>query len=89
MVDRNYAKLPLTRAEIQAILAAADDLEDVMNARHKQVKERGWNTKPPTKKAFVEAVLAENNLLRRPILLASGRLVVGRDADAIRALLGS
>jgi len=59
-----------------------------MNARHAIAKEGGWKDKAPTKAAFLAAAVEENKLLRRPILVAHGEVVVGRDLDGIRALLG-
>ena len=59
-----------------------------MNTRHKLVKANGWKEKAPSKAAFLKAALEENNLLRRPIVVSNGALVVGRDLEGIRALLG-
>lgn len=87
VVERNYAKQPLTKAELQRILKAFS-VAEVLNTRHRLAKERGWKEKAPSKKAFVEAVLEEPNLLRRPITLRDGEGVVGKDEDAIRGLLG-
>jgi arsenate reductase-like glutaredoxin family protein len=86
-VLRNYAKEPLTRAEIQQILAAAGGVAPVLNTRHKTAKENGWKEKAPSKTAFVAAVLAEPNLLRRPLTVHDGSLVAGKDMAGIRALL--
>ena len=58
-----------------------------MNTRHKRVKAEGWKARAPSRAVFAQAVVEENNLLRRPILLHGGRLVVGRDLDGIRAIL--
>lgn len=60
-----------------------------MNARHAIAKEHGWKAKAPSKTAFLAAAVKENKLLRRPILVAHGEVVVGRDLDGIRALLGA
>ena len=86
-VLRNYAKDPLTRKEVESILAAAGSVEAVLNTRHKLTKEKGWKDEPPSKTAFLEAVLAEPNLLRRPILVKGRKAVVGKDLDGIRKLL--
>ena len=86
--DRNYAKQPLTKAELERIVSAAGSVAAVLNTRHKVAKEQGWKEKPPSKTAFVKAALEENNLLRRPIVIADGRAVVGRNEDEIRALFG-
>jgi arsenate reductase len=86
--ERNYAKEPLTRKELEAIVTAAGSVAAVLNTRHKVAKENGWKDEPPGKAAFVRAALEEPNLLRRPIVVKGGKAVVGRDLDGIRALLG-
>ncbi len=86
-VLRNYAKEPLTRKEVETILAAAGSVEAVLNTRHKVAKENGWRDKAPSKTAFLKAVLAEPNLLRRPILVKGKKAIVGKDLDGIRKLL--
>lgn len=87
VTERNYAKEPLTEAEVKTIVDLASPLADVINTRHKLVKERGWKEKAPSKRDLVAAVLEDNNVLRRPILVHEDRLVVGKDEDAIRELL--
>lgn len=84
--QHNYAREPLRRKDVEAILAAVP-VADVLNTRHKVAKERGWKENSPSKTAFIKAVLVEPNLLRRPIVLRGGKAVVGRDLDAIRNLL--
>ena len=41
-MERNYAKLSLTRKEVDSILRAAPSVDTVMNTRHKTVKANGW-----------------------------------------------
>jgi len=85
VVERNYAKEPLVRRELDAILKAAG-VSNVMNARHKIAKENGWKNTAPSKTAFIKAALEEPNLLRRPITLRDGKIAVGRDENDIRTL---
>jgi arsenate reductase-like glutaredoxin family protein len=87
VTERNYAKSPLTKAEVEEIVSAAPSIADVINTRHAIAKERGWKTTPPDKAALVAAALEENNLLRRPVTIRDGRAVVGSDEAALRALL--
>jgi len=84
---RNYAKKALSAAEIRGILAATTSPADVLNTRHKTARAAGWHERAPSKRAFLEAAVLENNLLRRPLVLRAGALAVGNDADGIRALL--
>jgi arsenate reductase (glutaredoxin) len=86
VIERDYAREPLTEDEIRAVVRAAG-VATALNTRHAVAKERGWKERPPTEDELVRAALAEPNLLRRPILLRDGRAVVGKDAGAIRALL--
>ncbi|MSP54963.1 MAG: hypothetical protein EXR69_05070 [Myxococcales bacterium] len=77
IVDRNYAKNPLTLGEIRAIIAAGG-VPTLLNATHATSKERGWKTSPPDDETFAMAAHAEPNLLRRPILLVGDRAWVHR-----------
>jgi arsenate reductase-like glutaredoxin family protein len=89
VVERNYAKTPLTRAEVDAILAAVGSTAAVLNARHATAKAKGWTVAaPPSKAELAAAAVEENNLLRRPITVRGKRAVVGNDEAALRALLG-
>ena len=83
-MERNYAKAPLERAEVEQILAVVP-LAEAINYRHAQAK--GYKQKLPSRTDFVDAVLTDNNLLRRPIFLKGKRYVVGWDERAIRALV--
>ena len=87
VIERNYAKEPLTQAELRTILKAAGGVKAVLNTRHATAKANGWKDSPPTAPIYIEAVQKEPNLLRRPILVRNDKAVVGRDEDAIRSLL--
>ena len=85
--ERNYAKEPLTKKEVASIVDAAGSVAAVLNTRHAVAKEHGWADKPPSKAAFVDAVLKDPNLLRRPILIAGRNVAIGKDEASIRAAL--
>ena len=82
MTEIDYAKKPLDDATVRAIVAAAGSVAAVLNTRHATVKAKGWADKPPDVATFVKAVLAEPNVLRRPILLIGRRAIVGFDEAA-------
>lgn len=86
--ERNYAKVPMTRQEVRDLIEAAGGVAAVLNPRHEVAKARGWKATPPPVEEFVEAVVADANLLRRPILVKDGQAVVGRDEAGWKALLG-
>lgn len=87
VTERNYAKEPLSRVEIKSIVDTASSLAQLVNTRHAIAKHNGWKAKPPSKTALIRAALEDANVLRRPILMRGKKLVVGKDADAVRDLL--
>lgn len=86
-IERNYAKAPLTKAEVERIVRAVGRVADVLNTRHAIAKANGWKDKAPTLSAFVAAAVKEPNLLRRPIVVRGAKGLVSRDLDEIRAFL--
>jgi arsenate reductase-like glutaredoxin family protein len=88
VVERDYAKKPLERAEVEQIVALAGGSDKVLNTRHAEAKARGWINTAPDLQTFIEAVLHEPNLLRRPILIKGKKVVIGKDEPKIRNLLG-
>jgi len=87
VTERNYAKEPLTEAELRSILKASGGVAAVLNTRHATAKANGWKEKPPSAAAFIAAVRKEPNLIRRPILVSGNRAAVGRDESGIRSML--
>lgn len=84
--EREYGKKPLGEDEVLALVKAAGGVAAVLNARHETAKARGWKDSPPDAATFARAVAAEANLIRRPIVLVSGKAIVGLDEEAYRAL---
>ena len=87
MIERNFAKEPLTAPEIRSIVQAAGSIAAVLNTRHAVAKENRWKETAPTQAAFIEALAQTPNLIRRPILVKRGEAIVGKDLDAVRSLL--
>jgi arsenate reductase-like glutaredoxin family protein len=75
--DVNYAKARLTEQMVKDIVAKAGSVAAVLNTRHAIAKDSGWATAPPSPAAFAKAVVAQPNLLRRPILVVGDRVIVG------------
>ena len=85
--DRDYAKVALTAAEVRALVLAAGGVPAVLNRTHATAKAHGWLAQPPDVETFAAAVVAECNLLRRPILLVGQRALVGNQPDAMLVAL--
>lgn len=86
-VERNYAKQPLTKAEVARIVQAVGGVSAVLNTRHATAKANGWKDKAPSKAAFIAAAVQEPNLLRRPVIVRGSKGLVSRDLDEIGAFL--
>jgi arsenate reductase-like glutaredoxin family protein len=86
LTEINYAKAPLDEKTVLGIVDKAGGVAAVLNTRHATVKEKGWTDKPPDAKTFAKAVVAEPNLLRRPILDTGKKLIVGFDKAAYAKL---
>jgi len=84
--ERNYAKTGLTEEAVLAIVAAAGSVAAVANMRHAIAKAKAWADKPPSVAEFAKAVVAEPNLLRRPIVIHGRTVIVGFDKAAYAKL---
>ena len=82
----NYAKAGLSEATVRDIVAKAGSVAAVLNTRHATAKANGWIATPPSAAVFAKAVVADANLLRRPILIAGDRAIVGFDREAYKSL---
>jgi arsenate reductase (glutaredoxin) len=82
----NYARTGLDEATIKTIVAKAGGVGAVLNARHATAKANDWAAKPPSAASFAKAAAADPNLLRRPILIAGDRVIVGFDPKAYAKL---
>lgn len=84
----NYANKPLDEATIAGIVAAAGSVAAVLNARHEIAKAKGWGERAPSAADFARAAAKEPNLLRRPILVAGKKVIVGFDREEYAKLEG-
>jgi len=82
----NYAKTGLTEATVKMLVAKAGGVAAVLNTRHATAKDKGWVAKPPSVAEFAKAVVADVNLLRRPIYIDGDRVIVGFDKPAYAKL---
>lgn len=86
MEEVNFAKAGPTEATVREIVAKAGSVAAVLNTRHATAKEKGWVASPPSAAVFAKAVVADVNLLRRPIVIDGDRVIVGFDREAYKQL---
>lgn len=79
LIEIDYARRPLDAATVEDIVKKAGGVAAVLNPRHAVAKEKGWVAKPPSPAEFARAVAKEPNLLRRPIVVAGDKVIVGFD----------
>lgn len=86
MLERDYAKTPLTEKEVEAIFGN-DPIPPFLNTRHAIYKERGFAESLPDRNELVQLILAEPNLLRRPIARKESQAVIGFDKQSLSAIV--
>ena len=87
LVERDYAKKSLTAAEVETIFGNAD-IASFLNPRHALYKERNFAAQLPPRAELIQLILAEPNLLRRPIVRKDNNVVIGFDQTALKVLDG-
>lgn len=79
-------KKGLDEETVKDLVEKAGSVAAIMNTRHALVKEKGWAEKPPDAATFAKAVVKDVNVLRRPILIAGKKFIVGFDKPAYAKL---
>lgn len=86
MIERDYARKPLTAEEVESIFGK-DPVPNFLNTRHAVYKERGFAESLPSRAELIDLIISEPNLIRRPILRKGSKVVVGFDKDGIKLLI--
>lgn len=82
---RDLAKDKLSADEIEKLIGKRD-YTDFLNTRNELFRRKKMKEKPPTRREAVRLMAQEPNLIRRPVIVAGGRVVVGFDPDGIARL---
>lgn len=82
MIERDYAKKPLTAEEIEMIFGD-NPIPPFLNTRHAIYKERGFDRQLPARDELINLIITEPNLIRRPILRRGDAVVIGFDKEAM------
>jgi Spx/MgsR family transcriptional regulator len=82
---RDLAKQRLSPAELEKLIGDRDYTE-FLNSRNELFRKRKMAEKPPTRKEAIRLMAQEPNLIRRPVIVAGGRVVVGFDEEGIAKL---
>lgn len=82
---RDLAKEKLSVAELEKLIGRRDHTE-FLNPRNETYRRKKMKVKPPSRREAVKMMAKEPNLIRRPVILCGGRVVIGFDEDEIKNL---
>jgi Spx/MgsR family transcriptional regulator len=82
---RNLDKERLSSAELEKLIGDRDHRE-FLNTRNELYRQKNMKQNPPTRAEAVRMMVGEPNLIRRPVIVAGGRVVLGFDQEKIDRL---
>ena len=75
---RDLWKEPLSAAELEKPIGDGDHT-DFLNKRSALYRQKRMREKPPSRREAIRMMVKEPNLIRRPVIVAGGRVVLGFD----------
>jgi Spx/MgsR family transcriptional regulator len=82
---RDLAKERLTADELEKLIGARDYTE-FLNSRNELFRRKKMKAKPPSRKQAIQMMTKEPNLIRRPVIVAGKRVILGFNEPEIRKL---
>jgi arsenate reductase-like glutaredoxin family protein len=82
---RNLDKERLSSDELEKLIGDRDHRE-FLNSRNELYRQKNMKEKPPTRGEAIRMMVGEPNLIRRPVIVAGGRVVLGFNQEKIDRL---
>lgn len=82
---RDLGKERLSAAELEDLIGNRD-YKDFLNSRNELFRKANMKEEPPPRKEAIQMMAKEPNLIRRPVILAGGRVVLGFDEKGMAKL---
>jgi arsenate reductase (glutaredoxin) len=82
---RDLTKDRLSAAELEKLIGQRDHTE-FLNTRNELYHKKKMKDKPPSRKEAIRLMAKEPNLIRRPVVLCGGRVVLGFDKEGMARL---
>jgi Spx/MgsR family transcriptional regulator len=82
---RDLAKERLTSTELEKLIGNRD-YTDFLNSRNELFRRKKMKDNPPSRREAIRMMTQEPNLIRRPVIVAGGRIVLGFDKAGIAKL---
>ena len=83
---RDLAEERLSVEELDALIGERD-YREFLNPRNELFRERSMKEHPPSRAVALKLMAAEPNLIRRPVVIAGKRIVLGYDEEALKKLV--
>lgn len=82
---RDLSKERLTEKELDELIGERD-YREFLNPRNELYRARNMKVRPPSRAEALKLIAAEPNLIRRPLIIAGGTLILGCDEPALKKL---
>jgi len=82
---RNLDKERLSADELEKLIGDRDH-RDFLNTRNELYRGKNMKENPPSRADAIRMMVGEPNLIRRPVIVAGGRVVLGFDQEKIDGL---
>lgn len=82
---RDLTKNRLSPEELEKLIGR-HDYKDFLNTRNEVYREKNLKDHPPSREQAIRMMADEPNLIRRPVIVAGGRVVVGFDEKGMARL---
>jgi arsenate reductase (glutaredoxin) len=82
---RDLDKERLTADELDRLIGDRD-YREFLNTRNELYGRKKMKENPPSRDEAIRMMAKEPNLIRRPVILCGGRVLLGFDEEAIRKL---
>ena len=86
MESRSLDGEPLSEAELDKLIGARD-YKEFLNTRNEVYREKKMKENPPTRAKAINLMTKNPNLIRRPIVIRGGEMVLGFDEAVYEKLL--
>ena len=83
-----YLETPPTEQELKDILSALNlTPRELMRTKEKEYKEKGLNNPELSDEQLIAAMIATPKLIERPIVIANGKVALGRQPENVLSIL--
>ena len=84
--SRDLDKERLSEAELDRLIGERD-YKEFLNTRNELYRARRMKERPPSRAEAIKLMAKEPNLIRRPVVIRGGQMVLGYDEEAYKKLL--